>query len=470
MQIVIVGGGTAGWLTAAALKHQTDHKVTLIDKGTDDSVGVGEATLLGFREFLTHTCGFNERDFYSAIDASLKAGILFPDWGKKGDEIWHPFSFEDVCDFPFSDIWSLYKKGDIKDLMDFYTISKNNQVAVDYIDSAYALHFDCKKLVEFVQSNIDIKLIRSEVAGVERKGKNIKTLLLEQGEIIKADLFIDCSGQKTVLREEEDGDKIFCDWRLFTNTAVAAHVPYENKDVEFHPYVSCPAVDHGWIWKIPLGSSIGTGLVFNRDITGIDEAKKYLSEYYNNRITPDDMKVLKWRPYYESEQWYGNTVNIGLSAGFIEPLESTGIALIIRSINSLIPKLGTDQQEAHNMEMEKCWEQAIDFVRMHYAKSDIDSKFWKFVRFHYSDSELMKLHLENMDSQNPSMKIAEFIGTQNWIHWLIQLGYPIQPKKYVGMSWTMNNRRYWSIDDIIKVSKGRSIKTLPHILWNSSIG
>ena len=198
-------------------------------------------------------------------------------------------------------------------------------------------------------------------------------------------------------------------------------------------------MDHGWIWDTPLKSRIGTGLVFNRNITPVDEAKEYFCNFWNNRITPDELRVIDWTPYYDKNQWHGNVVSIGLSAGFIEPLESTGLGLIIESIKTLTKLLNDGYCNQYDIDyfnnrMVFSYEQCIDYVNSHYSKSDIKSPFWKYVRENYKMSQTQEVCLSEMSSENKTLMPGGkgfIFGVGNWIHWLIQAGYHLEPRPWI---------------------------------------
>ncbi len=447
MKVIIVGGGTAGWLTAAACKNELTHAdITLIDKEVSEPVAVGEATLQGFETFLKDKCGFDPREYITELDVGMKGGILFPDWGYKGNNVWHPFHF---FNYPFTsplntpismvDAWSHCQDIDIKKLSVLWQVSMANYVDRTQLDNAYALHVDCLKLTKFIRKKIlnDITFINSEVKEIKRDlNGNITSLMLQNGGKIQGDLFIDCTGFKGILRE--DKDRIDLTDRLYVDTALAGHIPYRNRPQEFKPYVTCPAVDSGWIWDIPLKSRIGSGMVFNRNITSPEQAAEEFCGYWNNRIIPDDLKLIDWTPYYEETQWKGNVISIGLSAGFIEPLESTGVALTMEGISTFCRLLKGGPYNEHdadyyNSRMKLIFEICIDFVNMHYSKSDIESPFWEYVRENYKMSNTQQTYLDNLNSPNMSlMDGKDFIfGGANWIHWLIQMGYNITPKNYM---------------------------------------
>lgn len=438
--IVIVGGGTSGWLTAAVLKNSIKNvNITLIDKDEPDSVGVGEATILNFDKFIENLCGFSKKEWIPKLEASFKAGILFLDWDKDNRKVWHPFYFPEINNIPLCDVWSNVQEYDLKSLLPLYDISLNDDVDIDDITNGYAYHINCKKLVEFVSDKLgeSINNIKSEVVDISRNNiGNITELKLKNGLIVSGDFFVDCTGFKSILKKNKD--KVDLSDRLFCDTAIAGHIDYLDKKNELHPFVISHAVNSGWIWNIPLQSRIGSGLVFNRSITSINDAKKEFVDYWENRISEDCLTVIDWTPYYDKNIWEKNVVSIGLGAGFIEPLESTGIALIIEGISKLSEILSGkyfnfSDINMYNSYMIYLFESCIDFVNMHYARPHMNTPFWNYVNKNFKMTDIQKMYLNNMISDEISIvdgKPAIF-GGANWIYWLIQFGYPINEKKYI---------------------------------------
>ena len=445
MKIVIVGGGTAGLMCATAMAHKLDYAdITLIDKEVSTPVAVGEATLLSFEQFLENYCGLNLKECLRELDTTLKAGILYPDWGYDGNAPWHPFYFLDfpADDWPANpliDGWSLSKEFKFESLMALYGSSMDNCIDKEQLEGGYALHIDCIKLVKYLRKILKGKIntIEKEVVGIAKHNdKGIESLIVEGGDIVEGDLFIDCTGHASILKDVRD--TVDLSDRLFTNTAISAHVSYENQEEELKPYTTATAVDHGWIWNTPLQSRIGTGLVFNKDITPIDEAKEYFCKFWDGRCTPDQLRINNWTPYYDRNQWHKNVISIGLSAGFIEPLESTGIALICEGVGTACNVLESGYWREHDVEyfnawMKQCFEVCSDFVSMHYSKSTKDTPFWRYVRETFNPSQALEYYAANMKTQDKSIlggKACIFGGT-NWIHWMIMLGHEFEPKNYM---------------------------------------
>lgn len=437
MRIAVIGGGSAGWMTAAYIKCQmpkTD--LFVIDKQHGEPVGVGEATILDFEPFMK-AAGFEKKDWFPALDATVKGGILFPNWLKKGHEVWHPFfiNYYDYCnEANIWDYWCAKKELDFKDYatMMYDSCVRHNKIDPDD-ESSYAFHVDCGKLTQYIQSRIQdsITIIKEEVVKVHKDGNNVTKLDLINGEEFYADLFIDCTGFRSILKK---ADKVDLSDRLFCDTAIAGRIPYIDEK-EFIPYVICDAVDHGWIWKIPTASRLGTGLVFNRSITDIEQAKKYFHQYWGGRLPIEDMKVIDWTPYYSKNFWEGNVVSIGLSGGFIEPLESTGLSCMIKGIINLEERIrvGFYTQkdiDFYNLKMKCYYEDAIDFVNMHYSKTERTEPFWEYVKKNHKDSEYLAWMKQIM--KDPEFRDHVKIGNQNsntifhpasWFCWMAQLGY-----------------------------------------------
>jgi len=470
--IVIVGGGTSGWLTAAYLSNNNkDVSITIVDKEVGTPVGVGEGTLLQIGPFLSE-CGFLFSEWFPAVDATYKSAILFANWQEKNKDIWHPFYKGNRPvdnNFNIFDIWTQAQHIDFKEIaMAYYSSSvKHNSVDASNLKD-YGFHVDCSKLVKFIQLKLQdkIKIIRSDVVEIVHKNENIDHLKLKNDQIITADLYVDCTGFKNLLRTPKR--RVNLEGRLFCNTAIAGHVPYIDRNNELHPYVISEAVDHGWIWNIPVSSRIGSGFVFNRNITDIDEAKEYFVNYWNNRKSKDDCKVIDWTPFYNEDQWENNCVSIGLSAGFIEPLESTGIALITSGVTQLSNALRTeyytlDDINFFNLQMKILFEDCVDFVSMHYANNSRTTDFWSYVKKTWKPSAKMQHFLEKLNNSNmlipDSGKFNSVFDGINWSVWLIQMGFPVKARN---TRYPSDQAEHILIQNYIKYEKNRHVWSRHH--------
>ena len=233
---------------------------------------------------------------------------------------------------------------------------------------------------------------------------------------------------------------------MFINAALAGRVKYEDYRKEQHPYTACPAQEHGWIWKIPTRSRIGTGYCFNRDVNDPDEVRQAFSDHWNGRIKPDEMRLLDWKPQYVKNFWEGNVVPIGLSAGFIEPLESTGLALMIRGVEYLEEGIfggyfdSKVEAPFYDSKMKCSYESAVDYVNMHYSYCQRKGKFWDYVRSKYQKSsmqEMMEGYIQDPNVRTPQTgKVGSFFDGTNWHVWLLQL-----------MTTEINPKEYWKKDE-----------------------
>ena len=454
-RICIVGGGTSAWLTAAHLSNNLDQEIVVIDSKFSKTVEVGEATLPTFIEFWKE-CGFSGYDLFNEVDATIKAGILFKNWQEEGKNIWHPFyrGQNDIWDdnpliqrhaFKY-ELWSKDQSCDVKYSMGGYDrcVLHNRiepeQLAYsieinDIVNQLSTVHINCKKIVEYIQRKLKskVKFIQSAVKDISG---NVKSLKLEDGQVIHGDLFIDCTGFKSILKKQK---RVTLYNRLFCDTAVASHIPYEDQPNELRPYTTCESVEHGWVWNIPLENNIGSGLVYNREITDTSKAIEYFINYWDNRITEDLCKVIDWTPYYIENFWENNVVSIGLSGGFLEPLESTGIATMTMQIQNLYGLIRegwyTERDVAlYNNICISSYERNINFVNLHYHESKKTGVFWDHVRQNHIKSDTQK-HYENflkdpyMKMHPPSYYNRSPFAFESWICIMSQMNFDKVPKK-----------------------------------------
>tara|TARA_X000001036_G_C20691710_1_gene809634 strand:+ start:2396 stop:3913 length:1518 start_codon:yes stop_codon:yes gene_type:complete len=439
--ITIVGGGSAAWLAATYIQNNMwDIPVTVIDKEVGNPIGVGEATVLTFPHFLRQ-CGLNLTQWFKEVDGTYKAGIDFPGWRNPDESVWHPFYlnrsyFEKAC--TQYDVWAHNKQETSfkKYALPTFETTMNSKLDMWGAFETLAYHIDAGKLTQALQKHCgqNVNVIKSEVIDVQRDEQgNIESLGLKNGQKHYSDFYIDCTGFASILKKAKRVE-LLGNGRLFTNTAVAGHVPYENFEKECVPYVSCPAVDHGWIWKIPTQSRFGSGMVFNKDITDIETAKQFFCDHWQGRIKPEDLKVIDWVPYYSENFWENNVVSLGLSGGFIEPLESTGLASMTTGVQKLaqrIPQYAYSQRDidAYNQEMSYWYEDAVDFINSHYADTKWDTPFWNFVKETHVKSD-KHLYYERW-LKDPNKKFYSNVDSTtlfhspNWQLWLIQMGYPV---------------------------------------------
>lgn len=402
-KICILGGGTAGWMTAAALSNKFNAlglEIELIESNQIGTVGVGEATLPHIRSF-NQALGIDERTFMRATEATFKLGIEFCDWGAIGDSYVHPFGDYGVPmhDMEFHQLWLRMKKSGASERLDDYSYpiiaaeqgrfqmpgKDINQIGSNF---GYAYQFDSSKYAKFLRSY-------SEQNGVRRtEGKvtethldpetgNVSRLRLENGTEISADLFVDCSGFRGVLIEQalETGYDDWGHW-LPCNRAVA--VPCESRG-QMLPYTRATARPAGWQWRIPLQHRTGNGYVYWNEYISDDEAAHQLMSTLEGPALAEP-KQLYFKTGRRKKLWNKNVVSIGLSGGFLEPLESTSIHLIQEGITALVelfPGRGIHDLDIaeYNDRMALNFERVRDFLLLHYvATQRDDSDMWKYFR------------------------------------------------------------------------------------------
>ncbi|APG62323.1 tryptophan halogenase [Sphingorhabdus lutea] len=418
-KIVILGGGTSGWMSATALAVMLGAQVdvTLVESEDIGIIGVGEATLPHLRHFV-ETLGIDEADFMRATHATYKLGIDFRDFGKIGDSYIHPFgSFGDaLAGVPFHHYWLAAQKniGDVGSIGDysmgvaaalankFAPPASDNSLASTY---GYAYQFDATLFGPFMRDFATakgVKRVEGRVNNVQTNPENgnVETLILESGNQISGDIFIDCSGFRSMLLGQTLGAE-WEDWShwLPCDRAVAVPCTAENEN-EIEPYTRAIAMPAGWRWRIPLQHRIGNGYVYASQYLSDDEAKNALINAIEGKPLAEP-KLLKFKAGRRKKSFIKNVIGVGLSSGFLEPLESTSIYLAQMAITNFIelfPKNGVIQQfdrDAFNQLVDMEYDRIRDFLILHYhATTRDDTPFWDHVRtmeIPHSLSEKMEL-------------------------------------------------------------------------------
>lgn len=449
--IVIVGGGTAGWMTAAALSHHFTNKnisITLVESSQIGTIGVGEATIPTLRRFYSKL-GFSDLDVLKATAATCKLGIEFQNWHKQGSSFIHPFGLygQGTKEVDFHHYWLRQKlTGNVPPLADFslgVQLAKDNKFTLppskpesqlEIFD--WALHFDAalfaKLMKEYSENHgttlVDGKII--DVATCSDTG-NIKQVILEDNRKIDGDLFIDCSGFKGLLIDKalNVGYQDWSKW-LFCDRAVA--VQSESVSAPSARTVSM-AHQAGWQWKIPLQHRQGNGHVYASQYIDKQTALDTLLANIEGKLLHEP-RSFTFTPGRREKAWHKNCVAIGLSSGFLEPLESTSIALVETAIEKLIQSLDSPNYdlttiEQFNQKTVMEYERVRDFIILHYkATQRTDSPFWR-------DCQAMKLpealqEKVEMYKQTGTVKRYPFeiFGKDSWL--AIFDGFEIYPQKY----------------------------------------
>jgi len=401
-KIVIVGGGSAGWMTAATLAKvlgKNYGEICLIESDQISTVSVGEATIPQISLF-NKMLGIDENDFIKKTQGTFKLGIEFIDWTKKGGGYIHPFGDHgtNMDSIEFHHYWlKMLQQDKVPDLEEYSLAAvaarqgkfmrPQNMGNSPLSQINYAFHFDATLYAAYLHNYaIERGVIRIEgkVTDVSLRADDgfIESVLLESGERISGDLFIDCSGFKALLIEDalKTG---FNDWSdvLPCDSAVAIPCMAKETDV-LYPYTQSKAQEAGWIWRIPLQHRVGNGYVYPSKYVSDEQAVKILTNQMEGEPIGKP-NFLRWKTGVRQKGWNKNCVAIGLSAGFVEPLESTGLHLIqsaIAKLMALFPHQGVEQIDidTYNAQSATELEYIRDFIVLHYKVTDRDdSEFWR---------------------------------------------------------------------------------------------
>lgn len=403
MRVVIVGGGTAGWMTAAALSRLLPPglaHIALVESEAIGTVGVGEATVPHIR-FFNARLGFDEADFMARTRATFKLGIEFRNWARIGDAYIHPFGAfgRDLDGVPFHQHWVRAMKAGRAAPLEDYSLpiiaARRGRFAHPAEDTAsplstfsYAYQFDAGLYAAYLRSFATargVERIEGRIVDVERRASDgfVETVTLEDGRQIAGDLFVDCSGFRGLLIEQtlEAGYEDWTHW-LPCDRAWAAPCATAGP---LTPYTRATAHDAGWIWRIPLQHRLGNGHVYSSGFTSDEAAFSALVEQLEAEPQAEP-KQLRFTTGKRRKQWSANVVAIGLSSGFLEPLESTSIHLIQLAIGYLVdlfPDRGFDpmNETEFNRIMSLEYERIRDFLILHYhATERDDTEFWNYCR------------------------------------------------------------------------------------------
>lgn len=396
--IIIVGGGSAGWMSAATLiRAFPDKNITVIESPDVSTIGVGESTLGHINGWLNYL-NIEDKDFMPHCDASYKLSIKFTDFYKKGAGSFHyPFGRPYYWDNKERNKWYFRKQllnlpnSDYAECMspnvlmsNANKISDENDIVPNYnfkTDSAY--HFDATKFGLWLKEHYclprGVKHVLENVSHMKQNGDGITHINSHE-----CDLVIDCTGFKSMILNKVGGEFISYNDILPNDSAWATRMPYTNKEQQLEPYTNCTAIENGWVWNIPSWERIGTGYVYSSKYINDDDALTQFKQYLGR----DDLefKNIRMRVGRQKEMWIKNVCAIGLSAGFIEPLESTGLLQTHTFIMKLVSNLERGDfsqwdRDTHNLECNNTFDEYASFVAMHYALSlRDDTPYWQDVR------------------------------------------------------------------------------------------
>jgi tryptophan halogenase len=453
-RVVIVGGGTAGWMSAAGIRRQLrteDYSVTLIESDEIGTVGVGEATLPHIKIF-NDMLGVDEAQFMRETRATFKLGIQFCNWNQPGDCYIHPFG-------AFGEPWggvefqhhffraqlAGHQRFALQDYSYSVVAARNNVFEFPNEDRksirstyAYAYHFDAGLYAAFLRSwaiERGVRRIEGQVCDVGRHPTtgDLRELTLKSGERISGDLFIDCSGFRSLLLGKIMG-VAWQDWTHWLPCDRALAVPCKRIGA-LTPYTRATARRAGWTWRIPLQHRTGNGYVFSSQFINDDEARDALLAVLDG-AAQGEPRLLRFSPGRRDRAWQGNCVAIGLASGFLEPLESTAIYLIQAAVIDLLrlmprPGSGADPRlvAEFNRLNEMQYDRVRDFLVLHYTSNGrVGEPLWDYVRsMPLPDSLVHKLSLFRARAALPNYQYGLF-ARDSWLSVLV--GQGITPTGY----------------------------------------
>ncbi len=457
LRIVIVGGGTAGWMTAAALSSVfgREHlQIRLIESSEIGIVGVGEATLPHIR-FFNRRIGIDERELMAKTQATFKLGIEFADWARIGDSYIHPFGAygSRMAGVPFHHYWLRARAAGDTSSIEEYSLgimaSRANRFALPAEDPkdvmstfGYAFQFDASLYAAYLRVFAEARGVRrtdGKIVDVKLQAEqgSVESVKLESGETVAGDLFIDCSGFRGLLIEQAL-KTAYDDWTHWLPCDRAAAVPCESHG-PLTPYTRATAREAGWQWRIPLQHRTGNGYVYSSNFISDDEAASKLLSRLDGKAQASP-RFLRFTAGRRRKTWNRNCVAIGLAGGFLEPLESTSIYLIQIAITTLIDYLTVDAAasggrfdprtvEAYNRWIEMEYDRVRDFLILHYhATERDDAPIWNYCRtMRIPDSLRHKMELFRERARVVTYKDGLFLEP-SWL--AVYFGQRVMPHGY----------------------------------------
>jgi tryptophan halogenase len=447
--IVIVGGGSAGWMAAAALSRflTLGWSIILVESEAIGTIGVGEATIPGIRQF-NGALGIDEDEFIRATQGTFKLGIQFDGWSRTSNCYIHAFGQvgRDLGLIPFHHYWLRARAGGAVEGLESYSLTAGAAAANRFMRGnptpnaplgpmTYAYHFDAGLYAAFLRKQAEargVERIEGQISRVERDGESgdILSVQMENGVSITGDLFVDCSGFRGLLIEGalETG---YEDWTHWLPCDRALAVPCSHV-TPLTPYTRSNARKAGWQWRIPLQHRIGNGHVYCSSQISDDEAAAVLMANLDGEAL-DDPRPIKFRTGMRRKFWNRNVVALGLSSGFMEPLESTSIHLIQSGIERLLKFLPSGpvaaaDRDAFNAQSAFEFERIRDFIILHYHANQRDEPFWKACR-EMAIPDTLAQKLEIFRANGRIFRVSEELFSE--LGWLqVMVGQGVMPAGY----------------------------------------
>lgn len=473
--VVIAGGGTAGWMTAAAVSKLIGGKIkiTLVESDDIGTVGVGEATIPPIKTF-HRLLGINEQEFMRETHATFKLGIGFENWGTQGDEYIHSFGVtgKECWAGEFHHFWLHGKaKGHQAPFGDYcyelqaaragkFGLSKQTSIN-------YAYHLDATLYAKYLRKfseNLGVNRVEGKISKVNKNTNtgHITSLVLHSGNEVAGDFFIDCTGFRGLLIEQalHTGYEDWSHW-LPCDSAVAVQTNSTSSPI---PYTRSIAREAGWQWRIPLQHRVGNGLVYcSRYMSDEDATSTLLNSVEGDAIT--EPRVIKFKTGRRRKGWNKNCLALGLASGFIEPLESTSIHLIMSGVIRflrLFPFGGVEQSaiDEYNEKLTSELNAIRDFIVMHYKVTDRDnSEFWHYCKnMEVPDSLAHKIKLFK-ETGRVFLDDGDIFRVDSWTQ--VMFGQGLLPNQYHEVANLMNDAELDKFLESIRSSIAASVERLP---------
>ncbi|RYY47865.1 MAG: tryptophan 7-halogenase [Sphingomonadales bacterium] len=474
-RVVIAGGGTAGWMAAAAIARTMGRAVdlTLVESEAIGTIGVGESTIPPIVAY-NRLLGINEADFMAATQATFKLGILFDNWKEPGHRYFHSFGLtgKDHWSAGFQHFWLQARARGLAQSYDDYCLelvaalqSKFAHLPDESMN--YAYQFDSALYAKFLRTMAEgdgTRRIEGKIARVELDGESgdIAALTLESGERVEGDLFLDCTGFRAVLIEQALHAG-FDDWThwLPCDSAIAIQTESVGPAV---PYTRAMAHDAGWQWRIPLQHRVGNGIVYCSRYLGKDAALERLLGNIEGKAVVQP-NFLRFTSGVRRKQWHRNCVAVGLSGGFMEPLESTSIHLIQRAVLRILRMMPQGKVSARdvaefNDQQQQDMEQIRDFLILHYKATDRrDSGFWRqCASMTVPDTLTQKIELFR-ETGRVFRRNEELFAENSWVQ--VMMGQGIIPQSWHPIAEKLRDDELAKLMTMLRDNVARTVASLP---------
>ena len=449
-RVVIAGGGTAGWTVAAALVKNLGPllAITLVESDAIGTVGVGESTIPTARRF-HELIGLDEQAFVRATGASFKLGIAFEDWARVGDRYFHSFGVTGPSTWmaDFQHMWLEAREQGFAGELGDYCLELQAAKAGKFQGGRgsplnYAYHLDATAYGQFLRGIAEpqgVRRVEGKIAEVKVAPDSgfIEALVLESGETVEGDLFIDCTGFRGLLIEGALATG-WDDWSHWLPTDSALAVQTEAVGPA-RPYTRAVAHRAGWQWQIPLQHRVGNGLVYCSRFMSDDEAQALLAERVEGPMLTEP-RLIRFKAGSRRKEWHKNCVAIGLASGFVEPLESTSIHLIMIAVTRLMqlfPFGGVNEAvaERYNDVARREIEGIRDFIILHYYLNERDEPFWQECRSLDIPASLAERIALFREGANAYQAADELFRTDSWVQ--VMLGQRLTPRSHHAMGQLM---------------------------------